>query len=594
MKDKKRLIYIFKIYKLMFAKYKPQIAVLAILAFLSGFLEGIGIGIIIPLFAFLIDKGALGTDIITRFISGIFGFLGMELKLAPLLVFMFFLFVFKAIATLVFGYIRTRIIIDYTHDLKTDLYRKTFSASWPYLLKQKAGYLNVTMTSDVRAYESMLSAITSLILVITGLVIYITIAISISFFITVTAIISGAFILYLFKPLLFKSKRYAKILADLYKATVHEVQQNLSGIKIIKAMALEMAVARSVYPLFELWRKTSIRSTIIKSISSATMMQPFILLFIIFIFAISYSRPGFQLASFVAIIYLSQRIFGFFGDLQHSLQQIGMAIPSVQNVISLAEEIKKHSERDFGTREFNFERELEFRDIYFSYISGRPIFEGLTFAIKKGESLGIIGASGAGKTTLVDLCLRLLEPNKGAIIVDGVPADEISLGDWRKAIGYVSQDIFIKNETIENNIRFHDYNISERNIIEAAKKANIYDFVMNLPDKFQTTVGDRGVMLSGGERQRVQLARVFARSPSILILDEATSALDNESEKAVQDALESVKSQYTMIIIAHRLSTVMNCDRLIVLGGGKIMESGKPADLLKDQDSYFYKTYNLR
>ena len=578
----------------MFVKDTPQMTVLAILAFLSGFLEGIGIGIIIPLFAFLIDKGALGSDMITRFISGLFGFLGMEMKLAPLLIFMFFLFLFKAIATMIFGYIRTRIIIDYTHNLKTNLYRKIFSASWPYLLKQKAGYLNAIITSDVRAYESMLSAITALILVITGLVIYITIAISISFFITVTAVISGAVILYFFKPLLFKSKKYAKILADLYKATIHEIHQNISGIKTIKAMALETAVARSVYPLFELWRKTSVRASIIKSISSATMMQPFILLFIIFVFVVSYSRPDFQLASFVAIIYLSQRIFGFFGDLQHSLQQIGMAIPSVQNVIFLDEEIKKYSERDFGARKFNFERGLEFRDIYFSYISGRPIFEGLTIAIKKGESLGVIGASGAGKTTLVDLCLRLLEPDKGAIIVDGIPADEISLGDWRRAIGYVSQDIFMKNETIESNIRFYDYNISERNIIEATKKANIYDFIMKLPDKFQTIIGDRGVMLSGGERQRVQLARVFARSPSILILDEATSALDNESERAVQDALDSVKAQYTMIIIAHRLSTVMNCDRLIVIGGGKIVESGKPADLLKDQDSYFYKTYNLR
>jgi len=206
----------------------------------------------------------------------------------------------------------------------------------------------------------------------------------------------------------------------------------------------------------------------------------------------------------------------------------------------------------------------------------------------------VFGASGAGKTTLVDLCLRLLRPAKGVILVDGVPADDISLEDWRKSIGYVSQDIFIKNETIEKNIRFYDDGISERDIIEAAKKANIYDFINNLPDKFQTIVGDRGIMLSGGERQRVALARVFVRSPAILILDEATSALDNESEKAIQDALEAVKSKYTIIIIAHRLSTVMDCDRLIVLADGKILEQGTPAELLKNKDSYFHRVYNLR
>lgn len=594
MRDKKRLQYIFKLFKQMSVRYKPQIAVLIILGFLSGLLEGIGIGIIIPLFSFLLGNGSLGGDIITRFISGVFGFLGLEFKLVPLLFFMFFLFVFKAIASLAFGYIRTRIIIDYTHGLKIDLYRDVFNASWPYLLKQKAGHLNATMTSDVRAYESMLSAITSLILVITGLAMYITIALSISYFITATALMSGVLILYVFKPLMFKAKRHAKTLADLYKQTMHEIQQNIGGIKTIKAMALEPAVARSVVPLFEIWRKTSVHVTLIKSMSSATMLQPVILLFIMFALAISFSRPDFQLASFVVVIYLAQRIFGFFGDLQQSLQRIGMALPAVQNVIALVEEIKKYSEPDSGSREFKFERELELRDINFSYIPGRPIFEGITFAIKKGETLGVIGASGAGKTTLVDLCLRLLRPDKGIILVDGVAADDISLRDWRKSIGYVSQDIFIKNETIENNIRLYDDSITERDIIEAMKKANIYDFIMGLPDKLQTVVGDRGVMLSGGERQRVALARIFARNPKVLILDEATSALDNESEKAVQGALEAVKSQYTMVIIAHRLSTVMNCDRLVVLGEGRILESGQPDQLLANEESYFYRVYNLR
>lgn len=594
MKDKKRFLYIFKIYKLIFAEYKSQITLLAILASLSGALEGIGIGLIIPLFAFLLDKGALGTDIITRFISGVFGLLGTELRLTPLLIFMFFLFVFKAVTTLIFGYIRTRIIIDYTHRLKTDLYLKTFSASWPYLLKQKAGYLSTTMTSEVRAYESLLGAVTALILIITGLIIYITIAVTISLLITITALISGAFILYLFKPLLFKSKRYAKMLADLYKATIHEVQQNISGIKTIKAMALESAVARNTQHLFELWRKTTIRASIIKSISSPTTMQPFILLFIILVFVVSFSRPDFELASFIVIIYLSQRIFGFFSDLHQSFQQISAAIPLAQNVMRLADEVKKYGEPDSGSREFKFERELEFRGIHFSYIPGRPIFEGITLAIKKGETLGIIGSSGAGKTTLVDLCLRLFRPDKGIIELDGISAQDISLYSWRQNIGYVSQEIFIKNDTIENNIRFYDTNISEKDITGAAKQANIYDFVIGLPDRFQTFVGDRGVMLSGGERQRVALARVFARKPQILILDEATSALDNESEKAVQDALDAVKSEYTTIIIAHRLSTVLNCDRLIVLDQGKILEAGKPGELLADKDSYFHRVYNLR
>jgi ABC-type multidrug transport system fused ATPase/permease subunit len=214
--------------------------------------------------------------------------------------------------------------------------------------------------------------------------------------------------------------------------------------------------------------------------------------------------------------------------------------------------------------------------------------------VQKGEMIGIIGPSGAGKTTLVDILLRLLKPQNGIILADDVDIDSIDLDSWHKNVGYVSQDIFLLNDTIEANIKFYSNSVSQNDVIAASKMANIYDFIQELPNKFDTPTGERGVKLSGGQKQRIALARTLARKPSILILDEATSALDNESEKRIQEVIENLKGKMTVLVIAHRLGTVMNCDNLLVLDKGKIIEEGKPQELLKDKESYFFKMYNIR
>ena len=218
----------------------------------------------------------------------------------------------------------------------------------------------------------------------------------------------------------------------------------------------------------------------------------------------------------------------------------------------------------------------------------------VSFSIKKGEMIGLIGPSGAGKTTLVDILLRLLKPQEGVILLDGKDIAGIAMREWRTNVGYVSQDIFLANDTIENNIKFYDESISRDEIISAVKMAHIYDFIESQPDGFKTVVGERGIRLSGGQRQRIVLARALTRKPQILILDEATSALDNESEVLIQKSIEKLKSKITVIAIAHRLSTVTASDKLFVLDNGKIIEEGNPSELLKNKESYFYKTYNVR
>ena len=189
----------------------------------------------------------------------------------------------------------------------------------------------------------------------------------------------------------------------------------------------------------------------------------------------------------------------------------------------------------------------------------------------------------------MDLLLRLVDPSGGEILLDGKDIRTIRLKEWRRRVGYVSQDIFLLNDTIANNIRFFDPSITDEDVTRAASMANIYEFVRTCKDGFETVVGERGIMLSAGQRQRIAIARVLARSPDILILDEATSALDNESEAKIQEVIDQLRGKVTVLIIAHRLSTVMSADMLLVLEKGTIVEEGKPGELLSDTRSRFYK-----
>jgi ABC-type multidrug transport system fused ATPase/permease subunit len=242
-----------------------------------------------------------------------------------------------------------------------------------------------------------------------------------------------------------------------------------------------------------------------------------------------------------------------------------------------------------GKNNFSFEKELTFEEISFAYTNGTLVLDEISLSVRKGEMTSIIGPSGAGKTTIFDLILRLLSPQQGKIIIDGVNISTIGLKEWRKNIGYVPQDIFLISSSIKNNIRFYNPHVSDEEIIEAARQANILEFIENLPQGFDTEVGERGVKLSGGQRQRIIIARALARKPKLLLLDEATSALDAESEKEIQRAIESLKGRLTIMVIAHRLSTVSKSDTIIAVDNGRVIEQGSPDDLLANPQSYFSK-----
>ena len=587
-----RIITILKLSNLAFGKYKLQIFVLTVLGFLSGLLGAISINALIPLFSFVTKQGK-GDDFISQTIERAFLFFGIDFRIKYLLVFVCLLFILQAFVIVIFSYISSKITLGYEEKTKSKLFSSILKANWGYLLKEKLGHLETVLVVNVRNSSGLLSHISGTIMVILTMVVYILVAINISVYITLIALILGLIFFLITKPFIYKARMISYEVDKTNREISHHVNENILGMKTVKAMFVQNQVGDIGERYFIKLRDLGIRFTLI-SVGTSMFVQPASLIFICIIFAFSYKSPNFNLAALIAVIYLIRQIFSYFEQLQKRILNMSSLIPYLKKVLEYEELADRYKENDFGRLPFEFKNILEFKNVDFFYNTDRNILENLSFSVKKGEMIGLIGHSGAGKTTIVDLFLRLFQPSKGKILIDDVNIEDISMEQWRRNISYISQDMFLENGTIAENIKFYDEKITDGDMEEAAKMANIYEFIQTLPDKFSTLIGERGVLLSAGQRQRIVIARVLAKKPKILVMDEATSALDNESEIQIQKIIENLKGKITVLVIAHRLSTVINSDRLLVLENGKIVEQGVPRELLKDKKTYFYKVYNIR
>lgn len=589
-----KLFYALGLIKNSFWNYRFKFVLMVILGFVSGLFGGIGIGALIPLFSLLTKEKTAETDLISKIIEKFFAFAHIEYNVFFLIAFIFLVFVLKAIVIYFTYHMNHKISTNYEKDARSELFKKTLKADWPHLLEQRIGYLESVLIEDINASSGILISLSGLIMISTSLLTYAFVAINISPSITLLTFGIGIFGFLFLKPLFYKIRKTNYDLSLAGKQFVHHISEHMIGVKTVKTMATENEITEVGNQYFEDFRRMRVKIDLYNRIPG-TFFEPISLLFISLIFSYYYYfGSSFSLASFVAIIYLIQKEFTFMQSIQGNLNSINQSLPRLKIFMDYKKIAENHIEIDSGSEPFRFNEKLELKNVSFAYNKKDMILSDLNLLIKKGEMTGLIGSSGAGKTTLVDILLGLFPAGSGEILLDSKNISEINKKSWRESIGYVSQDTFLLNDTIENNIRFYNNLLTKEDIIRAVKIANIYDFIESQPNKFLTVVGERGVKLSGGQRQRIILARVLAKNPEFLILDEATSALDNESEFLIHEAIGKLKGKTTMLVIAHRLSTIMNVDNLFVLENGKITEQGKPAELLKDKDSYFYKVYNIR
>mgnify|MGYP003393657227 CR=1 FL=1 len=559
-----------------FGSYKSYLVTLVVLGIVASGLEALSVNILIPLFSFFGEDKSATTDPISRFIIHIFDYLNLPFTLVTILSLICFLFVVKAIILFTFGYLKNKIKNEYERNLKDSIFSRILSAQWPYLLKQKQGYIETIFTVDVIRTSSTIETLSSIIITITGLFTYLVVAINISQAVTAMTLVFSALGFAVFKPLISLARSVSRKSIDLQKETMHHVSESTGGIKLIKILGAEIEVSKLGKILSKEYEKLQNRATMLLQLSTV-FIKPLSVIFISFILVFSYYYTSYNMGALIAIVYLVQQMFGYVHNLQTYIHTLNERIPYIQTVLNYQKEMveaqEKYNERD--GKPLVFSKNISFNNVVFSYTPHKKILDGVSLTIPRGAMVGFVGESGAGKTTIFDLVTRLFEPDSGEILIDGVNIKDLKLDDLRGAMGYVSQEMFLLSTSIADNIRFYDSSITDEKIIDSAKKANIFTFVDGLPDKFDTLVGERGVKLSFGQRQRIIIARALARDPQILLLDEATSALDNESEFYIKETLSKLKGEITILIIAHRLSTLSDADKTFALKDGKIVEQDK-------------------
>lgn len=312
------------------------------------------------------------------------------------------------------------------------------------------------------------------------------------------------------------------------------------------------------------------------------------------------------------IIYGADTILGFnltLGDYTAFVVSISLFISPVQTLIAFIEQLEngitgfkrfievmneEEEKEKEGATELKVQKgEIEFKDVNFSYNDSKEVLKNINLKIKPGCKLALVGPSGGGKTTICHLIPNFYKLTSGSILIDGQDINDVTLSSLRENIGIVQQDVFLFNGSIKDNIIYGKLDASDEEVIEASKKANIHDYIMTLPDGYDTQVGERGVKLSGGQKQRLSIARVFLKNPAILILDEATSALDNTTEILIQNALDELCVGRTTLVVAHRLSTIKNANEIVVINNGEIKEQGTHEELIEAKGIYA-KLYSLQ
>lgn len=372
------------------------------------------------------------------------------------------------------------------------------------------------------------------------------------------------------------------------------VQEHVTGMSVVQIFNREEMEAKRFYEINGRHRDAHIKTVfaysvffpVVDILQAASIS---ILVWYGFIEVAKFQTTPGTLFSFVLFIHMLYRPIRQLADRFNTLQ---MGMVSSERVFRLLD--TQDSTTDDGTQDCKkLNGNVEFKNIWFAYNNEEWVLKNISFKINKGESLALVGATGAGKSSIINLIGRYYDINKGEITIDGVNIKNIQLEQLRKYIASVLQDVFLFSDTIYNNITLHSNEITEQQVIEASKKVGAHEFISKLPGQYQFNVKERGTLLSAGQRQLISFVRAYVHQPGILILDEATSSIDSESEKMIQHAIEVLTKERTSIIVAHRLSTVQKATKIIVVDKGEIVECGNHDDLLK-LNGYYKKLYDYQ
>lgn len=569
------------------------------LTLLTALAEGLGISLLLPLMEAADSAAADYDNIAMQGINTLLSVLGVGNSISAILIFIGVVFIGKGLLKFVEGGYKGYLEAQLLRELKTKMYDAYNAMDYRYFIQRNTGHfinvINGQIGQTIGSFNKFLTFLTQVIMAASYLVF--------AFFITwnfaLMAIAVGAVLLVLFKTLNIYvtklSRKTAREASTLNKFLV----QTLQAFKYITSTGQNEHIRESVVESIGKLAGYNMRQQIASAFTTA-IKEPVSIVFMIGIVAIQVFWMGASIGPIAVALLLFHRGMRSTINVQESWQGTLNVIGSLEMVEEEFQATAESVEEDGKVEIGSLSDGIRFENISFSYeIKEMPVIRNLSLEIPVNRMVALVGESGAGKTTLADLLTLMLRPQSGNILIDGVPGKDIQRLSWRKQIGYVSQETVVFDDTIANNISLwkgdfsRDPHVRER-VEEAARKAYADIFINDLPNGFNTVVGDRGVRLSGGQRQRLFIARELFKEPNFLILDEATSALDSESEQYIQEGIDGLKGSLTVVIIAHRLSTIRNADMIYVMDRGRLVESGSYEELTGDDHSRFSRMVEVQ
>jgi subfamily B ATP-binding cassette protein MsbA len=514
------------------------------------------------------------------------------------MVIMFALLIFEVISQLLFIYYASWLGQSVVRDIRVKLFRHMLRFKMTYFDKSSVGVLITRAVTDMERIadifgEGLFMIFSDILkmLVVAGMMSFINLKLSLIVFATLPIIVVATRIFQKYMKLAFEDVRTEVSNLNSF------VQERVTGMKILQLFTREDTEYKRFKAINDRhkkgWLKTVWYNSIFFPIAEFLASLTMALVILVGGFGAVSENAGTTLGDLISFTMFIPMLFRPLNQIANKFNTLQMGMVAADRVFKVLD--TNSNIDDSGTIEAShFKGRISFKDVRFSYVKDEEVLKGISFDVNVGETVAIVGATGAGKSTIINLLNRFYDINSGTIAVDGTDIKEMTLSSLRSQIAVVLQDVFLFADTILNNITLNNDDITEADVIKAAKAIGIHEFISSLPGGYHYNVKERGVMLSSGQRQLISFLRAYVTYPSILILDEATSSVDSYSEQLIQDATDKITEGRTSIVIAHRLATIQQADKIIVMDAGEIVEIGTHQSLLKEENGYYKNLYEVQ
>ena len=557
-----------------------------IVLILGALSEFVSLSLFVPILDFIQQGSDIQpTNKLVAIIIAIFNLVGLKPSLFNLLIFAVMASSFQFFMVFCKGIIIALLFFPVRKDIRNSCFSNLMNSSISYFDNKKSGDITNIMIEQINQVGYAIDMFVRIIADILLLLVYLAFIFMVSWKISLAIFILGLAKYLLTLGFVRRSRRFGEEWLEMGNLQVQRILESVQGIHLIKSLSrenYEMSRFADVTVKFAKNQVASLFNTnLMKLIDN--MITPLAFAMIIFVGVNMLHLSGSYILIF---IFALMRMIPKVTQINENRNGISVNMAGTEAILDLLDTENKPMVKSGNTKLQNFQKVIMFENVDFRYQKGRDILKNISFSIEKGKSVAFVGASGSGKTTIINLLLHLYDVNTGTVTIDGVDICNIDLACWHRLLGVVSQDTFIFNDNVYNNIFYGDLESTKEDVILAAKKAHIHDVIVDLEDGYDTLLGERGVRLSGGQRQRVGIARAIIGRPQLLIFDEATSSLDSVSEELIKQSIDEISRETTTVIVAHRLSTVRDADKIIVLDKGKIVETGTHSELLSSEGMY--------